>query len=127
MLLWARKGTTQGTVRVNADDAEQCFVGLGGDTASTGVLGMKKPSAFLLVFDFVSVPCAGKSPTCKACVYMALDRVVANWATRWSQSAGNPFDRSVLRACNDDEEENRTPFYALVQFEIRADGNSEVT
>src|SRR6218665_3898030 len=30
--------------------------------------------------------------------YMALDRVVAR-ATRWRESAGHPFDRSVLMAC----------------------------
>jgi len=40
---------------------------------------------------------------------MALDRVVA-WATRWRESAGNPFDRSVLRAYNDDEVEDSTLF-----------------
>ena len=40
---------------------------------------------------------------------MALDRVLA-WATRWRESAGNPFDQSVLREYNDDEAEDRTLF-----------------
>jgi len=40
---------------------------------------------------------------------MALDRVV-DWAARWRESAGNPFDRSVLRAYNDAEAEDSTLF-----------------
>src|SRR6218665_2751678 len=50
----------------------------------------------------LSLFCAVANPHHAEDGYMALDRVVA-WATRWRESSGNPFDRSVLRAYNDDE------------------------
>src|SRR6218665_3261663 len=90
---------------------------------------MEEPSVFYTAcksFDLVSVLCAGKSPPCRGCVhgymhmYMALDRVVA-WATRWRESAGNPFDRSVLiRAYNNDEAEDMSLFmcWSILRSEL---------
>jgi len=42
-------------------------------------------------------------------MYMALDRLVI-WATRWRESAGNPFDRGLQRAYNDEDADDRTLF-----------------
>ena len=100
MLLWARMESTKYIaymVRVPAYGAEHCFVSFGGDTVSTWMFGMEEPSAFHTVyksFDLVSVLYAGKAPPINSHhaedAYMALYRVVA-WATRWRESAGNPF------------------------------------
>src|SRR6218665_2714179 len=70
----------------------------------------------------LSMFCALENPHHAGDAYMALDRVVA-WATRWRESAGNPFDRSVLMAYNDDGAEDRTLFMcSLADPELQKGG-----
>ena len=75
---------------------------------------MKTPIGLVDPFDalsyvILSLFCTLANPHHSGDAYMALDGVVA-WATRWRESAGDPFDRSVLRAYNDDEAEDMTLF-----------------
>ena len=72
--------------------------------SALGCSGWRNPLRFIrfIKASILSLFCAVANPHHAGDGYMALDRVVA-WATRWRESAGNPFDRSVLRAYNDDE------------------------
>ena len=107
MLLFTWKETTQDMVRVHADGAKQCFISFGGDTVGIGMFQIEEPSAFHSVyksFGLVSILYTGKSG-------------MRTWCqTEWwlgqqgAESVGNPFDRSVLRAFNDDEADDKTLF-----------------
>src|SRR6218665_3188474 len=69
-----------------------------------GCSGWWNPLRFIRFIraSILSLFCALANPHHAGDAYMALDCVVA-WATRWREPAGNPFDRSVLRAYTDHE------------------------
>src|SRR6218665_2492277 len=73
----------------------------------------------LIRASILSLFCALANPQHAGDAYIALDRVVA-WATRWRESADNPFDRSVLMAYNDDEAEDITLFmcWSILRLEL---------
>src|SRR6218665_1103056 len=79
--------------------------------SAVGCSGWRNPLRFVQFIraSILSLFCALANPHHVGDAYMALNRVVA-WATRWRESADNPFDRSVLRAYNDDEAEDSTLF-----------------
>src|SRR6218665_3818503 len=110
MLLWARKEATKHMVRVHADGT---LSALAATPSALGCSGWRNPLHFIRLIraSIMSLFCALVNPHHAGNAYIALDRVVAwAWATRWRESADNPFDRSVLRAYNDDEAEDRTLF-----------------
>src|SRR6218665_4039953 len=89
--------------------------------SALGCSGWRNPLRFIRLkrASILSLFCALANPHHAGDAYMALDRVVA-WATRWRESAGDPFERSVLRAYNDDEAEDRTLFmcWSILRSEL---------
>src|SRR6218665_4104453 len=79
--------------------------------SALGCSGWRNPLRFIRLIraSILSLFCALANPHHGGDAYMALDTVLA-WATRWRESASNPFDQSVLREYNDDEAEDRTLF-----------------
>src|SRR6218665_928915 len=77
--------------------------------------GWRNPLRFirLIIASISSLFCALANPHHAEDAHMALDRAVA-WATRWRESAGNPFDRSVLRAYTMMMSRQRTGLYLCV-------------
>src|SRR6218665_818717 len=94
--------------------------------SALGCSGWRNPMRFIRLTraSILSLFSALANPHHAGDAYMALVRVVA-WATRWRESADNPFDRSVLRALM--MRQRTGPIYVLVHFKIGADGNSEDT
>ena len=79
--------------------------------SALGCSGWRNPLHFIRFIraSILSLSCTLANPHHAGDAHMALDRVVA-WATRWGESAGIPFDRSMLRAYSDDEAEDSTLF-----------------
>src|SRR6218665_1077794 len=83
--------------------------------SALGCSGWRNPLRFIRLIraSILSLLCALANPHHAGDAYMAPDSVVV-WATRWRESAGNSFDRSALRAYNDDEMRQRTGLYLCV-------------
>src|SRR6218665_4082083 len=77
--------------------------------SALGCSGWRNPLRFIWLIraSILFLFCTLANPHHAGDAYMALDRVVA-WAMRWRESAGNPFDLSVLRAYSYDEAEDST-------------------
>src|SRR6218665_50770 len=86
-----------------------------------GCSGWWNPLRFIRFIraSILSLFCTLANPHHAGDAYMALDRVVA-WATRWKEAAGNPFDRSVVRAYSDDKVEDSTLFmcWSILRSEL---------
>src|SRR6218665_2532975 len=123
MLLWVQKETTKYMVGFKQMALNSALAAI---PSALGCSGWRNPLRFIQLIraSILSLFCALANPHHAGDAYMSLDRVVA-WATRWRESADNPFDRSMPRAYNDDEAEDS--IYMLVHFKIGADGNSEDT
>ena len=115
MLLWKLLSTWFGFMQMALNSALAVI------PSALGCSGWRNPLRFIRLIraSILSLFCALANPHHAGDAYVALNRVVA-WATWWRESADNPFDRSVLRAYNDDEAEDRTLFmcWSILRSEL---------